>query len=105
MSDVTDLQKRAMLLRERYNEINDRNGYARWNGQDYTSGLVGDVGDLIKIVMAKENKRSGSDIDDKLRHELGDILWSLFVIAETYNINLEQAFYQTMQELEQRLAA
>ena len=105
MSDLQTLQKRAMFIRKRYNETNTLNGFDEWNGLDYTAGFAGDVGDLIKIVMVKENKRSGADIDAKLRHELGDCLWSLLIIAEQYGIDLEQAFLDTMKELEERLAA
>lgn len=105
MSDLTDLQKRAMAIRKRYSETNALNGFDSWNGLDYTAGFAGDVGDLLKLVMAKENKRSGGDIDAKLRHELGDCLWSLLVISEHYGIDLEEAFLETMQQLEDRLAA
>lgn len=105
MADLIDLQKRAMAIRRRYSEVNALNGFDGWNGLDYTAGFVGDVGDLIKLVMAKENKRSGGDVDAKLRHELGDCLWSLLVISEQYGVDLQQAFLDTMQELEERLAA
>jgi NTP pyrophosphatase (non-canonical NTP hydrolase) len=105
MSDLTDLQTRAMVIQRRYREVNAGNGFDDWNGLDYTAGLAGDVGDLIKLIMAKENKRSGVDIDEKIKHELGDCLWSLLVIAEHYDIDLEQAFFGTMQQLEERLAA
>jgi NTP pyrophosphatase (non-canonical NTP hydrolase) len=105
MSDLGELQKRAMAIRQRYQEVNDQNGFDRWNGLDYTAGFVGDVGDLMKLVMAMENKRSGENTDAKLRHELGDCLWSLLIIAEHYGIDLEKAFQDTMLELDERLAA
>lgn len=40
---------------------------------------------------------------DKLTHELADCLWSLIVIAEKYDVDLEAAFSQTMDELEKRI--
>ena len=105
MSDLADLQKRAQETRRKYDGLNAKDGHTKWDGVDYTAGLMGDVGDLMKLVMAKDGKRRGDDIDAKLRHELGDCLWSLLVIASHYDIDLEAAFHGTMNEFEERLAA
>lgn len=104
MSNLTDLQQLAQQIRSKYDELNKKDGHAAWAGIDYTAGFAGDVGDLIKLVMAKDGKRRGSDIDARLQHELGDCLWSLLVIANHYNVDLEQAFMKTMKELNERLA-
>ena len=105
MSDLADLQRRAEEIRAKYDHYNQKNGQAQWNSIDYAAGLVGDVGDLIKLVMAAEGKRGAENLDAKLRHELGDVLWSLLVIANRYDINLEEAFLSTMNELDERLAS
>lgn len=105
MSDLIDLQKRAQEIRQKYDELNVKDGHTKWDGVDYAAGFVGDVGDLVKLVMAKDGKRRGEDIDKKLKHELGDCLWSLLVIANHYDVNLEGAFNATMSELDERLAA
>lgn len=105
MSDLIQLQKRAEEIRAKYHEYNLKSGQSPWNNVDYVAGLAGDVGDLVKIVMALENKRGGDDLEQKLKHELGDILWVLFVLAERYDVNLEDAFLGTMNQLDERLAA
>ena len=105
MSDLIDLQKKAQEIRRKYDELNTKDGHAKWDGVDYVAGFVGDVGDLVKLVMAKDGKRRGNDIDAKLKHELGDCLWSLLVIANHYGINLEDAFSSTMSELNERLVS
>jgi len=105
MSDLNDLQKRAQEIREKYDQLNAQDGHTPWSGVDYAAGFVGDVGDLMKLVMAKDGKRRGEDVDAKLRHELGDCLWSLLVIANHYRVDLEKAFDGTMTELEERLSA
>lgn len=104
MTDLSELQKRAEEIRQKYDQLNVQDGHKKWDGQDYMAGFVGDVGDLMKLVMAKEGKRRGENIDVKLQHELGDCLWSLLVLAGHYNINLSDAFINTMNELEERLA-
>ena len=107
MSGFSNLQQRAMDIRRRYDLLNKQHGHQPWSGAAYAMGLTGDVGDLLKLAMAKENLRDvngGGSVDDKLRHELGDCLWSLFVIAEHYGVDLEKAFLATMDELAERIA-
>lgn len=103
MSDLADLQEKAQEIRRKYDELNAKDGHSKWAGIDYTAGFVGDVGDLMKLVMAKDGKRHGEDVDAKLKHELGDCLWSLLVIANHYGVSLEDAFNTTMTELDERL--
>ncbi len=43
------------------------------------------------------------DEDQKLAHELADCLWSVLVLSELSSVDLERAFLQTMDELEQFL--
>jgi NTP pyrophosphatase (non-canonical NTP hydrolase) len=101
---ISELQKRAMEIRNKYSELNAKDGHNKWQGKDFMMGFVGDVGDLNKLVMAKENMRAIDDMDKKLEHELGDCLWSLLVLAENYDVDLEKAFLNTMNELDQRIA-
>jgi len=67
------------------------------------AGMVGDVGDLIKLVMAKEGLRNKDNVDKRLAHEMADCLWCLLVLADNYGIDLEKEFGKTMVELEERL--
>lgn len=102
--DIKELTKRAQNIRQAYDNLNQENGQQIWDLSDYMQGLVGDIGDLAKLVMAKENKRTvKGDIDSQLKHELSDCLWSLLIIAHNLNIDLEQEFLHTMKELEHRV--
>lgn len=103
MSDLAALQAQAMKVRQLYNELNRKDGHDQWGPKDYALGFVGDVGDLAKIVMAKENMRNMEEVDTKLTHELSDCLWSVLVLAAHYGIDLETSFTQTMRELEERI--
>lgn len=67
-------------------------------------GFVVDVGDLMKLVMAKAGARRVDDVDRKLAHELSDCLWSVLVLARLYDLDLEKEFLQTMAELERGTA-
>lgn len=100
-----DLLKRAVEVRKQYDQLNQAEGRATWNGQDFMAGFVGDVGDLSKIIMAKNGLRSLEDVDAKLAHELSDCLWSVLVLADYYKIDLAAEFTRTMDGLEARIAA
>jgi NTP pyrophosphatase (non-canonical NTP hydrolase) len=101
--NISELQKRAMDVRQRYAALNQKDGHDVWDAKAYAMGFAGDFGDLMKLVMAKENLRHVDDVDAKLRHELADCLWCLLVLAEKYQVNLEDAFLHTMDELDKRI--
>lgn len=107
MSGITleDIQRRAIEIRQKYDDLNLRQRGVVWNEQQLMAGFVGDVGDLSKIIMAKHGLRPMEDIDGKLAHELSDCLWSVLVLAHKYDIDLSAEFMKTMNELENRIAA
>jgi NTP pyrophosphatase (non-canonical NTP hydrolase) len=68
-------------------------------------GLVGDTGDLMKLIMAKEGIRDTDNVDKKIAHELADCLWCILVLAKKYDIDIEKSFLDTMFELEKKIDA
>lgn len=101
--DLKHLLWRAQNIRQAYNEFNWRNGKKVWQTSDYAQGLVGDVGDLIKLLLESNSTNDPKRLDQKLRHELADCLWSLAAIADELNIDLEREFTVTLEYLEQKL--
>ena len=97
--ELNTLQKRAREIKLAY----DAKNIKEWTAAEYLQGLVGDVGDLTKLVMAKDGFRDDSELDQKLAHELSDCLWSIFVLADELNIDLEKAYLKTMDELKTKL--
>jgi NTP pyrophosphatase (non-canonical NTP hydrolase) len=104
MSDISKLQQRAMKVRQLYSQLNSKDGHDQWSGKEYAMGFVGDVGDLLKLVMAKENLRHMDDLDTKLAHELADCLWSVLVLSTYYEVDIEKEFMKTMEQLEARIS-
>ncbi len=101
--DFETVVKRALEIREKYDVLNETQRGVRWNEQQLMAGFVGDVGDLSKIIMAKNGLRAMDDIDNKLAHELSDCLWSILVLAAKYKIDLAHEFMNTMDGLDQRI--
>lgn len=95
--EFSDVSKRALEIRNKLNAANKP-----WGPIEHMQGFVGDIGDLIKLVMAKQGFRHYEDLDGKLQHELADCLYSVIVIADELGIDLEKGFFRTMEEIEER---
>ena len=95
-----DLVVKAMQVKAAYDKYNKATSGKAWNRENIAQGFVGDVGDLMKLVMAKEGRREIEDVDEKMAHELSDCLWSIIVLAELYDIDLESSFMKNMDALE-----
>lgn len=99
------LTARARRVRDLYAAQARRAGTPEWGPAELAQGFVGDVGDLMKLVMAKQGLRPAQarDLDAALAHELSDCLWSILLLAEAYHVPLEPAFLRTMRALERKL--
>lgn len=104
--NLAALTRRARRLRERYAKLEVTRTGTPWTRAELAQGFAGDVGELMKLVMAREGRRASrhADLDAALAHELSDCLWSVLVLADAYGIDLEKAFLRTMRELKQRIA-
>jgi hypothetical protein len=102
--DIRDLTSRAMEIRARFAELEQARLRRPWSKEEVMQGFVVDVGDLMKLVMAKSGLREVEDVDRKLAHELSDCLWSVLVLSKLYGLDLEKEFVTTMTELEAGLA-
>lgn len=98
--EFSQLVGRALEVRRRYAEYETRTGGREWTTAQLMQGFVVDVGDLMRLVMAKEGARGVEDADAKLAHELSDCLWSVLVLADRYGIELEKVFMETQDEVE-----
>ena len=101
--EFTSLIDQAVAIRKKYAVLEKANYGREWSGEELMLGFIGDIGDLAKLIQAKEGVRSYDDLDSKLAHELSDCLWSIIIIANSYGIDLEAAFIKTMAELDNRL--
>ena len=101
--EMSELTQRAMEIRHLY-EVYELGKYGRaWTDEEIAMGFVGDVGDLMKLALAKKGVRDIPDVDERLAHELADCLWSVLVMAHKYGVDLEGAFLQTMDDIEARI--
>ena len=102
--EFSELTSEALKLRAEYDKYEMRTVGRSWTRQDIAQGFVGDVGDLMKLLMAKEGVRTIADVDHKLEHELSDCLWSIIVLAEKYQVDLEVSFRQNMEPIHKAIS-
>ena len=101
--EFNSLIQRALSIRKLYRDFEQQNYGASWTNEELALGFVGDVGDLVKLVMAQSGRRMIPEAESKLAHELADCLWSIIVLADVHGVNLEDAFLRTMDDLENHI--
>jgi len=103
--EFNTLIERALEIRQQYAGLEQQTYGRSWTDEELALGFVGDVGDLVKLVMAESGVRYIPDARQKLAHELADCLWSIIVLADAFDVDLERAFVETMDDLERHIAA
>jgi len=103
--DLSQLSDRAMEIRRHFGDLERAKLGREWTKEEIMQGFVVDIGDLMKLVMAKNGARQVDGADEKLAHELSDCLWSILVLSRLYDVELETEFQKTMDSLEASLRA
>jgi len=96
---LSDLEKSALQLNELYEQLEIKKYGRVWTTEELALGFVGDVGDLAKLIQANAGIRNIDDCRAKLGHELSDCLWSIIVLANKCDIDLETEFVKNTGEL------
>ena len=99
--DLTEAVARAVHVRAEFARFEQRQYGREWSLSDLVAGLVTDVGDLARLVAAKQGIRPATDdLDEALAHEVADCMWAIFVIASQVGVDVPSAFATGMDDLE-----
>src|SRR3954465_12008372 len=101
--DISHYTDRAWEIHQRFSATATVRGGRPWTREEVMQGFVGDVGDLMKLTMARAGARPVADLDRKLAHERADCLWRLLVLAKLHDVDLEKEFFATMTEIDAKL--
>lgn len=94
---------RALDLRRQY-EIKETELYGSpHTTNDIAQAFAGDVNNLIKLIEAEQGQRVIANSKEKLEAQLAHCLWSVVVLAQIHEVNLETAFMEAMDRLENHL--
>ena len=100
--NLRETQDLCIEIRDQYAESNTANGRKPWSTRDYAEGLTIDVAGLTKMLMIEDGLRSGDSSRKKIAHELMDIVWSAFVIADELDIDLADELPAQLEALRSR---
>jgi NTP pyrophosphatase (non-canonical NTP hydrolase) len=65
---------------------------------------MSELGEVAKEILKMSNYgKKPIEYREELKTELGDVLYSLITIANTFNIDLEEALHQVLEKYEKRL--
>ena len=101
--DFRAIIERGLKIRRLYEEKEKQLYGSAWTSEEIALGFVGDVGDLAKLVVAENGRRKIENSKEKLEHELSDCLWSVIILADLHDVDLEKSFLKTMDELQEYL--
>lgn len=101
--ELSKLTKKAREIKLKYDELNIKRGKKSWGAREFAQGLVGDVGDLTKLLLAKDGFMREENIDEKIIHEIFDCFWSVLIIADELGINLEKEFFEQAEILNNKV--
>lgn len=94
---------RAMDLRRQY-ERKETDLYGTPSTDlDIAQGFAGDANNVVKFIRAGRGKLEIANSTVKLEAQLAHCLWSVVVLAQMHNVNLETAFMEAMDRLETHL--
>ena len=101
--ELQKLINRAMDLRHQY-EKKERQLYGSpATDEDIAQGFLGDVNNLVRLVKAQHAKVEIVNSTEKLGSQLAHCLWSVIVLSRMHKVDLEQAFMEAMDRLENHL--
>ncbi len=64
--------------------------------------LTEEVGEVAEAVKAEEGVAGKEDAKGKIGSELADVLFSVFVLADKYHVNLDEEFTNVCKGIERR---
>jgi len=101
-----ELQKlihRATDLRRQYDRKERQLYGSPSTDEEIAQGFLGDVNNLVRLIQAVHGKAGIANSSEKLASQLAHCLWSVIVLAQMHNVDLEQSFMETMDKLENHL--
>ena len=94
-ADATALEVRAL-----YEQIEQRILDRTWTLPELAVGFTNDAAYVGRLVLAAERTWGiEGDVDAELKHKLAECMWWLFVLADKLDVDLPDAYAETMQKI------
>lgn len=104
--DLTAARDEALAVRALYEILEERFNGKTWSLHELMIGFSNDVGYIGRLLLAHDGTWAiDGDVDSELRHKLAETLWWVFVLADKLDIDINEAFAQTMDTIRTGLNA
>lgn len=100
---IKQLNQKTQKVKRAYDDFRRKQGERAWMTSDYAEALVGDVGDLMKLVVKRRRKGASKAINRDIGKELADCLYMIMAMAQELDIDLEEEYKVNLEFLEQNL--
>lgn len=96
----------ALEIRRLYEILEQRFNGKTWSLHELMLGFSNDVGYIGRLLLANEGTWGiDGDPEAELKHKLAETLWWVFVLADKLEIDIDQAFVETMSTIRNGLDA
>jgi NTP pyrophosphatase (non-canonical NTP hydrolase) len=103
MMEFQKVIHRAMDLRRQYERKEAELYGSPSTAMDIAQSFAGDVNNLLKLIRAERGELEIRNSREKLEAQLAHCLWSVIVLAQMHDVNLETVFFDAMDRLETHL--
>lgn len=110
MSDTTaslsTAREQALAVRSLYEILEERFNGKTWSLHELMIGFSNDVGHIGRLLLAHDGTWDiEGDPRAELRHKLAESMWWTFVLADKLDIDIDEAYAQTMASIRTGLEA
>ena len=105
-SGLTAASATALSVRGLYEILEQRFNGKTWSLNEMAIGYTNDVGYIGRLLLAHDGTWPiDGDATAELKHKLAESLWWTFVLADKLDIDIDQAFSETMGTIRTNLQA
>lgn len=110
MSDTTaslsTAREQALAVRSLYEILEERFNGKTWSLHELMIGFSNDVGHIGRLLLAHDGTwEIEADPRAELKHKLAESMWWTFVLADKLDIDIDEAYAQTMASIRTGLEA
>lgn len=94
-------------MNKQQKEIDDffkQQGWPYWSPHEILARVTEEVGELARLINHEygPKKKKSEEVDQDLEEEMGDIIYALACLANTHDINLDEALEKSLAKVQTR---
>lgn len=100
IASLSNAREQALAVRSLYEILEERFNGKTWSLHELMIGFSNDVGQIGRLLLAHDGTWNiEGDPRAELRHKLAESVWWTFVLADKLDIDIDEAYAQTMDRI------